>query len=75
MNFGDLLNGDVVMKTFCMLTTVLTVMLAVPAWLHEMYRKRKRERLAPEVEYPATLRARPRFVMGAGVVSTSKEPA
>ncbi len=57
------------------LALVVVLSLAVPAWLHDMYRKRKRERLTPNVEYPAILRARPRVVMGPGVVSTSKEPA
>jgi len=57
------------------LALVVVLSLAVPAWLHEMYRKRKRERLTPNVEYPAILRARPRVVMGPSVVSTSKEPA
>jgi hypothetical protein len=57
------------------LALVVVLSLALPAWLHEMYRKRKRERLAPDVEHPAILRTRPRFVMGGGVVSTGKEPA
>jgi hypothetical protein len=46
------------------------ITLVIPAWLHEMYRKQRRERRVPEVEYLAILRANPNFI-----VSARKEPA
>jgi hypothetical protein len=52
------------------LALVAVLSLVIPAWLHEMYRKQRREGVAPGVKYPAILRASPDFV-----VSTSKEPA
>jgi hypothetical protein len=51
------------------LALVVALSLVIPAWLHEMYRKRGHERPA-RVTYSGTLRPSPNFA-----VSTSKEPA
>ncbi len=51
------------------LALVVALSLVIPAWLHEMYRKRGHERPA-RVTYSGILRPSPNFA-----VSTSKEPA
>jgi hypothetical protein len=51
------------------LTLVVVLSLATPAWLHEIYRKRRREKLVPSDEHPAILRN------SGFVVTTTQEPA
>jgi hypothetical protein len=51
------------------LALVVVFSLVIPAWLHEMYRKRGHERPA-RIAYSGILRSSPNFV-----VNTSKEPA
>ena len=55
------------------LTLVVVFSLAIPAWLHEMYRTHRRGRLAAGVDYPAAVSAGTKLVVSTAVVS--KEPA
>jgi len=50
-------------------TFVVVLSLAIPAWMHEMYRKHSREKPVPSIEHPAILRN------SDFVVTTTQEPA